>query len=319
MAYNHDTKDPNLMNLHKAMVYDEEGEPSLRVSIEQLAPGVDLTITGDVIVTDITGVVEISNDVGNPIPVSGTVNANIVGSPVVGSNKPFYLEVAQGQIAGYSFNHKFGAVSSMSTNTTGTIWDIDDTVYPWTSWDTAGTITLTRASASDADKVVTVQGLDSNYNVASEDITLTAASGNAGTVSWKRVNRMFMIADGGGNVGHVTAVKGGVNVARITAGYGQTLMAVYTVPAGKTGYLLQGTMTAQNGADATGIMLVRYFGTDVFRTGHTFEVSGAGGQYDYEFSIPIPITEKSDIDVRASTRSNNGRYTAAFDILLVDN
>lgn len=247
----------------------------------------------------------------NPFPVTTTGN--------VGTNKPYYLEVAQGLIPGYSFNHKFGAVQSLSQNTTGTLWDIDDTIYPWASWDTAGTITLTRAAAADADKVVTVQGLDSNYNFASENITLTAASGNAGTISWKRVNRMFMITDGGGNVGHVTAVKGGTNVARITAGKGQTLMAVYTVPAGKTGYLLKGVMTAQASADASGQMLVRYFGTDVFRIGHAFEITGSGGQYDYEFGIPIPVPEKTDIDVRAITRSNNGRYTAAFDILLVDN
>jgi hypothetical protein len=37
------------------------------------------------------------------------------------------------------------------------------------------------------------------------------------------------------------------------------------------------------------------------------------------FAVPIVITEKSDIDVRATTRDKNGRYTVAFDILLVDN
>ena len=33
--------------------------------------------------------------------------------------------------------------------------------------------------------------------------------------------------------------------------------------------------------------------------------------------VPIPISAKSDIDVRVITRSNNGRYTAAFDIILI--
>ena len=66
-------RDTNLSGINKAMKYDGDGEPSLRVIIEEIADGVDLTINGDVLVTDITGVVEISNDVGNPIPVSGTV------------------------------------------------------------------------------------------------------------------------------------------------------------------------------------------------------------------------------------------------------
>ena len=44
-----------------------------------------------------------------------------------------------------------------------------------------------------------------------------------------------------------------------------------------------------------------------------------GGQYDYTFQTLIPVPEKTDIDIRATMRSNNKRITAAFDVLLVDN
>ena len=79
-------------------------------------------------------------------------------------------------------------------------------------------------------------------------------------------------------------------------------------------------MTVQSSGDATGFMFVRRntVGT-AFRVGHTFEVQGDGGQYRYDFAFPIPIEEKSDIDVRAAVRSNNSRVSAAFDILLVEN
>ena len=93
-------------------------------------------------------------------------------------------------------------------------------------------------------------------------------------------------------------------------------MAIYTVPAGKTGYILKGVATCQSGADGTGNMFVRYFGESSFRVGHSFEVSGTGGEYNYDFCIPFKIPEKSDIDVRCSVRSNNARVTAAFDIVL---
>ena len=66
-------------------------------------------------------------------------------------------------------------------------------------------------------------------------------------------------------------------------------------------------------------MFVRYSDTSTFRIAHSFEVAGAGGQYTYNFSFPPELPEKSDIDVRLTTRSNNGRYTAAFDLLLVKN
>lgn len=228
-----------------------------------------------------------------------------------------HLNIARGLVKGTTFIHKFGAVPSMSVNTTGTLWDVDDTIYPWSAWDTAGTITVDRANAGDANKQITVVGLDSNYNNIQETITLTNATGNASTNSFKRVFRAFVV-NGTENVGLISIKKGATTVAAITAGKGQTLMAVYTIPAGYTGYLCKGTASAQAGADATGDMFVRYFGQSNFRVGHSFEVDGAGGQYTYDFTIPIPIPAKSDIDVRVTTRSNNGRYTAAFDIILIE-
>jgi len=227
-----------------------------------------------------------------------------------------FLNIGRGLVKGTSSIHKFGAVPAMSTNTTGTIWDVSDAVYPWSAWDTAGTITVDRASTSDANKSVTVVGLDSDYNALTETIVLTNPTGNVSTGSFIRVFRAF-VTDGTTNVGLVSIKKGATTVAAITAGKGQTLMALYTIPAGYTGYLVKGTCTAQAGADATGDMFIRYFGSSSFRVGHSFEVSGAGGQYIYEFHVPIPIPEKSDIDVRATARANNGRYTAAFDLILI--
>lgn len=227
-----------------------------------------------------------------------------------------FLNIARGLVKGTSFVHKFGAVPSLSTATTGTVWDVNDTVYPWSAWDTAGTITADRASASDANKQVTVVGLDSDYNALQETITLTNATGNASTNSFKRVFRAFIV-DGSTNVGLISIKKGGTAVAAITAGKGQTLMAIYTVPAGHTAFLCKGVATAQASADATGDMFIRYFGQLSFRVGHSFEVEGAGGQYGYDFTVPIPIPAKSDIDVRVTSRSNNGRYTAAFDLILI--
>ena len=228
------------------------------------------------------------------------------------------IKISRGMVKGASFIHKFGAVPSLSTNTTGTVWDKNDTVYPWASWATAGIINVDSSSASDINKSITVVGLDANYNQISETITLTTQTNNNSSNSFIRIFRAF-VSDGETNVGQISVQRDTTDVAIITAGYGQTLMAVYTVPAGYTGYLYKGTCSAQSGADGTGNMFVRYFGQSSFRIGHSFEVSGAGGQYVYDFSFPIPIPEKSDIDVRITTRSNNGRYTAAFDLLLVQN
>lgn len=238
------------------------------------------------------------------------------------TNKISYLEderikISRGQVKGVIPVHKFGAVPTMSTNTTGTVWDKNDTIYPWSAWSNgANVITVSSSNAADINTSVVVVGLDSNYDILEEKIILTAQSGNVSSNSFIRVHRSYM-TDGNTNVGTISIKNGSTDVALITAGFGQTLMSVYTIPRYYTGYLYQGTASAQSAADATGNMFVRYGGTLAFRVGHSFEFGGAGGQYTYNFSFPPELPEKTDIDVRITTRTNNGRYTAAFDLLLV--
>ena len=230
------------------------------------------------------------------------------------------INIARGLLKGVTSEHKFGAVPAMSVNTTGTVWDVNDTVYPWSAFSSATAVTVDRAGVGDAGKTITIVGLDENYDAVTDTCVLTNASGNTTTngTTFIRVFRAF-VSTGADNVGNVDIKVSSTVVARITENKGQTLMAIYTVPAGYTAYLTQGTATIQSGADATGDMFIRYFGETAFRIGHSFEVSGTGGQYLYEFSVPRVIPEKSDIDIRASVRSNNARATAAFDIILKQN
>lgn len=233
----------------------------------------------------------------------------------VGTTEPFELQVARGQIPGHRFVPRIAAVPAMSVNTTGTVWDVDDTLYPWSAWNTPGTLAVARLNAGDADKNVIISGLDPLYNEITETVTLAAATGNTTTKTFARIISARMNGTSV-NLGAVTITRGATVVAKINAGIGESLMGVYTVPAGYTAYLSQGVMTIQNGGDATGFFDYRIFG-DRFVIGHTFEV--ASSEYHYGFTCPLPLPEKSDIDVRASVRSNNSRVTAAYDMILIKN
>jgi len=232
-------------------------------------------------------------------------------------DEQFDLNVARGKVRGASTIHKFGATPVQSINTTATVWDKENTLYPWSAFNTPGVLIGSQVGADDNGKVVTIIGLDSNWDLIEEDFILSSTGTVTGSKIFKRVYRGF-VKTGSTNVGQLSFSRGGTEVLRINAGLGQTLMTVYTVPNGYTGYLYQGSCSAQAGADATGFMMIRYNTVgEAFRVGHTFEVSGGGGEYMYKFAFPIQIPKKSDIDVRLTTRSNNGRYTASFDILLI--
>lgn len=234
-------------------------------------------------------------------------------------DEQFDLNVARGKVRGGSSLHKFGATPIQSINTTATVWDKSDTLYPWSAFDTPGVLVAAQVGADDNGKVVTIIGLDENWNQIEEDFILSSTAAVTGTKTFKRVFRGF-IKTGSNNVGQLNFSRGGTQVLRIVAGLGQTLMAVYTVPNGYTGYLYQGVCSIQAGGDATGLMMVRYNTIgQAFRVGHTFEVSGSGGEYFYKFAFPIELPQHSDIDIRVTTRNNNSRVTAAFDMLLIKN
>ena len=172
------------------------------------------------------------------------------------------LGVAANQFDGLKHEHRIGAVPSMSQGQTGTIWDIDDTIYPWSAFASATTLTVDRASASDADKLALLEGLDENYYPVSEEVTLTSATGNATSQSFIRLLAVHMTDGSSTNVGDVTVKASTTPVGRIKAGRGMAMMGIYTVPAGYSAYLLKGVATCQSGADATGDMFVRYGGEE---------------------------------------------------------
>jgi len=233
------------------------------------------------------------------------------------------IHLSRGMMKGFSSVHKFGAVPAMSNGATGTIWDKNDTVYPWSAWATPGPLTVSTTSANgtvvttDSGKSITIIGLDGNYEPVQETITISGSSGT-GSQTFARVYRAFTSADNTAQFRVSTTTGTPTEILRISISKSQTLMAIYTVPAGQTAYLTKGSASIQSGADATVDMFVRYSGTGAFRIGHSLEVSGTGGQYIYDFTIPIELPEKTDIDIRASMRSNNARITAAFDLVLLD-
>lgn len=248
-------------------------------------------------------------------------DGNIINSFGVASNVP----IAAGEVDGWSYIHKFGSAPLMSTNPGyGSVWDKSDTLYPWSAFATPGPLTVATTVANgspatdDDGKSIVISGLDENFLPATDTITVSGGVGT-GTQTFARVYRAY-ITDGDTNLNQWRVSRGGVEVLRINIGKAQTLMSIYTVPAGKTAYLTKATASCgvANG-DATVDMFVRYGGTGAFRIGHSAEVSTNGGQYIYDFAVPIQLPEKTDIDIRATVRTNNTRVSSAFDLLLVDN
>lgn len=225
-------------------------------------------------------------------------------------------------ISNNRFVNKIGAVPALAQNTYGSIWDVNDKLI---NWDILGTAHLkiecfknNTLSNLDVGKTISIFGLNRDFEEIQIDILITSQSfisTNAAELNLIRINDV--IIDGSNATDIVGSINGASTaVFKVLTSKGRSLNSNFTVPVGYTGYLLKGSCSCSAASDATVDMFVRLFGHP-FRIGHSFEISGAGGQYNYDFSLPLLIPAKTDIEVRATTRSNNARITTAYDLILI--
>lgn len=248
---------------------------------------------------DIHEVVMIADEDGNIINTFGAAS-NVI--------------ISAGDLAGYAGVHKYGGVFSTAGSGWSTVWTAADTVanqlYPWSL--SANTITVVSSSGSDTGEV-TIQGLDNNYDFAEETLTLNGTTPVAGTITFSRVNRAFM--NDNTNVGKIQVKNGTTVVTEISAGYGQTLQCFYTIPAGKTGYLMNIHASASKNQETILSLFAKPFG-GAFRSQMVMALYQNNQQLD--FPVPLKFTEKTDLDLRVNG-SSNATIAADFSIILVDN
>lgn len=224
-----------------------------------------------------------------------------------------YLDVARGSISNSKIVHKFGANFDIDQGTDPeSVWT-GGGVYPWASLSSAETIYCLSTDAGDT-TTLTIEGLDANYDEISETVTLTGTSAVTTINTFLRVFRMTYDARNVGTITARTVSASGTVVAQIDAGYAQTLMAVYTVPAGFTAYLVALDATIDGTKTCQMLMYHRLFGKP-FRIAHVAE---SDGHYRYDFTAPLTVPEKTDIDIRINEVSgNDARVTANFDLVLI--
>ena len=247
------------------------------------------------------------------------------------------LSIAQGEVTGTSFIHKFGDAPDFDIGDGFvTVWDgaEDGTAWECMQYVFSTSAAIDSLSCSDAGDTVDIeiQGLDSNYGLVTQTLTLTGQARVPLTTNLIRVHRAKNVGSTD-LVGHVfvyenDTLTGGVPDdptlirAIIHPQHNQTLMAVYTIPAGKTGYMrswFAGTAgTVKTSAHEIHIA-ARPFG-QVFQTKHVSSIIANGSSHlNHHYTEPEVFTEKTDIEIHVNTDTNAVAISGGFDIVLVDN
>jgi len=255
---------------------------------------------------------------------------NAAGEPIIRTLADQYswtINISNGSIDGVGYIEKFGMNIDVDSNKE-TIWD-GGGIYSYIS--SAETVAATSSSGSDSAagtgaRTIEVQGLDANYNVVTEILTV---GGSAGSQTFIRIFRVKIVTAGSDQVNagtlNITSSSTSTVLAQIgidgtgsnAAGRGQTFMALYTVPAGKTAYLTQWTVgCGKQNTDAVATFMSRSFGGG-WNAKDIITVSAT--TYAKDYKIPLMFTEKTDLEVRAYSSTNNSLVSSSFNLLLVDN
>jgi hypothetical protein len=250
------------------------------------------------------------------------------------------LAIAKGEVVGTTFVHKFGNAPDFdATDGEVTVWDgaEDGTAWELMEYVYSTSADIDSISSSDgADTAeVNIVGLDANYIPVMQTATLNGQTRVALGTALLRVYRVFN-SNSTPFAGHVFVyvngtLTGGVpntNAdirAVVQPEHQQTLMAVYTIPAGKTGYMRDwyGATSGANRSSNYPLSLVaREFG-GVFRTKHISSISDDGtSSHQHQYQEPEVFQEKTDIEMKVSVSASGttaAAFSAGFDIVLVDN
>lgn len=247
------------------------------------------------------------------------------------------LSIAEGHVTGKSFIHKFGNAPDFDTaDGEVVVWDgANDADIAQMNYVYSTTAIIDSLSSSDNGDVVDieVQGLDADYNLVVQTITLTGQTRVPLTTNLIRVFRLKNVGSVD-LVGYVycyenTALSGGVPTdttkvrAVIENGNNQTEMAVYTVPAGKTAFVRSWFAASAGSNKVTNYIIrlkARPFG-QVFQLKHRSAIGNAS-PIQHLYVEPSRFTEKTDLVITAqltATGVTGASVSAGFDIVLVDN
>jgi hypothetical protein len=234
----------------------------------------------------------------------------------------YRFQIARGAIPGAApvfMTANNGAVGS----TAETIWNVGG-LYPWPT--TGVQLSFVSDDADDTlggtgANIVLVEGLDINYDIILEAVTMNGTTPVNTTQDFYRINNVIVINAGTTetNEGTIDITHNGNIVSRITAGEGQDQQAVYSVPANHT--LFTGTFSVSSGKDDE-VEVDAWIKTNItgvwFLSSRTYAYQNT---WTFENYNEFPFPEKTDIDIRTQKTQvgASAKVTSVLELFVVPN
>ena len=222
---------------------------------------------------------------------------------------------------------KSGATETLGTTpaTMSTVWDSTG-LYPWNTFAGTGAKLYVKSTTDDAKvrgKTVMIEGLDSNYNLITETVTLDGTNSTTAVATVANFYRVVAATLSGNNTNSIPhdynielhyGSSGGTLVAQINTPYGKTQSCTYTVPAGFEAFILSVNGSSGHTDEITSMIWIKPY-QSTWHQVKTFKF--ISGSFDHNFRTPLRIAEKTDIELRAYALVESSRIGTEFQMLVI--
>jgi len=231
--------------------------------------------------------------------------------------EPFDLQVARGQVYGHSVLNIYGYQASVGTSFVP-VWE-GNSSYTFPSSAIQMHLVSSVNTGADATSLITISGLDANYNQISENIKLNGTTAVTTVKSYFRINSMAVAS--GAPTGNITLkdTSDTTLYAEIAAGNGRTLMGIYTVPAGYTFYLSRIDINTSLNANPAGFATYQNYQTSNAGVSTVTVVAPFTNNYHTQRVMPRAVLEKTDIQLQAKVSTGTAALTVSQEGYLIKN
>jgi hypothetical protein len=226
------------------------------------------------------------------------------------SSQNTYFDIARGHFSNVTPVNLFGFNETIATDYE-TIAKDGGGITPFPSSAVQMSLVSTAADTMD----VLIQGLDADYNVLTETVTLTGTTPVVTINSFLRINGAQILS--GTNAGDISISNGGTEYAFIGAGIGVSQALIYTVPANSKLYINSVNFTSGTVNPNKYLIGRAHLTTATGASLNFWQSTWAVGVLQFDVPVPFVVPEKCDFQLQAKSSSSENEISAYVNAHLV--
>jgi len=228
---------------------------------------------------------------------------------------PYTYDIAEGNVPDHEVVSVFGHNANVDTS----FETVADTSALLSEMSAAQQLKVVSSSTQDASgssgaNTLTINGLDGTYATLSKTIALGGTGAVTVTGGYLRVFEAHVATAGssGTNIGDITVTNSGASTTllQVAAGEGQSHAAIYTAPTGTTLYISQ-IWASEGTTKGSEVHLFTREPGGVWRSRMLTSVNHS--PFSLALAMPIPVSAKTDIQMRAKALQAGANVTAGFE------